>query len=206
MREAWIDSNICLEREKICLAQSNDEDAMIYLLTKYKPLVRRCALGYYLPDGDEQDLVQEGMIGLFKAIRDYNLSFSTSFCSFAGLCIKRQIQTAIKRSTRNYNQLLNKAVSLDSDLLGDNRKTIMDCIPDYDTPENQFEKKEKLQSIQEKVGSSLSKLERDVLFCRLEGHSFHEIAAILGHTDKTIDNAAFRMRRKLKQLNMQAID
>ncbi len=185
--------------EVALLFQKGDGDALEYLLDKYKNFVRARARSYYLVGADHEDIVQEGMIGLYKAIRDFNPEKQASFHAFTELCVKRQIITAIKTATRQKHVPLNNYVSLNKPLYGDESdRTLLDVIEGrVINPEEMFIGQEDMAHIQEKLSSSLSDLERKVLDAFLQGKSYQEIAEILGRHPKSIDNALQRVKKKL---------
>lgn len=181
------------------LAQQGDGDALEYLLDKYKNFVRARARSYFLVGADHEDIVQEGMIGLYKSIRDYNPEKQTSFRAFAELCVKRQIITAIKTATRQKHVPLNSYVSLNKPLYGEESdRTLLDVIEGRVTnPEDLFISQEDVSHIQEQLGTTLSDLEQQALDAFLDGKSYQEIADMLGRHVKSIDNALQRVKRKL---------
>ena len=185
--------------EVALLFQRGDGDALEYLLDKYKNFVRARARSYYLVGADHEDIVQEGMIGLYKAIRDFNPEKQASFHAFTELCVKRQIITAIKTATRQKHVPLNNYVSLNKPLYGDESdRTLLDVIEGrVVNPEEMFIGQEDMAHIQEKLSSSLSDLERKVLDAFLQGKSNQEIAEALGRHPKSIDNALQRVKKKL---------
>ena len=183
------------------LSQQGDGEALEYLLDKYKNFVRARARSYFLVGADHEDIVQEGMIGLYKAIRDFKPDKQSSFRAFAELCVKRQIITAIKTATRQKHVPLNSYVSLNKPLYGEESdRTLLDVIEGRVTnPEDLFIGQEEISHIQEQIGSVLSDLERQVLDAFLDGKSYQEIAVMLGRHVKSIDNALQRVKRKLTQ-------
>ena len=185
--------------EVALLFQKGDGDALEYLLDKYKNFVRARARSYYLVGADHEDIVQEGMIGLYKAIRDFNPEKQASFHAFTELCVKRQIITAIKTATRQKHVPLNNYVSLNKPLYGDESdRTLLDVIEGrVVNPEEMFIGQEDMAHIQEELSSSLSDLERKVLDAFLQGKSYQEIAENLGRHPKSIDNALQRVKKKL---------
>ena len=180
-------------------AREGDGDAMEYLLDKYKNFVRGRARSYFLVGADHEDIVQEGMIGLYKAIRDYRPDKQTTFRAFAELCVKRQIITAIKTATRQKHVPLNSYVSLNKPLYGEESdRTLLDVIEGRVTnPEDVFISQEDLSRVLDQLGAVLSDLEKQSLAAFLEGKSYQEIAVMLGRHVKAIDNALQRVKRKL---------
>ena len=190
------------DEEIAMLAQVGDEDASEYLLNKYKNFVRSKARSYFLIGADHEDIVQEGMIGLFKAIRDYQADRLSSFRAFAELCITRQIITAIKTATRQKHVPLNSYVSLNKPIYDEESdRTLMDVIVEgrAQNPEELIIGRENLVSIRDRVDQVLSPLEQDVLNAYLDGKSYQEIADKLGRHVKSIDNALQRVKRKLEK-------
>ena len=187
------------DEEVATLAQGGDGQALAYLLNKYKNFVRFEARSYFLIGADHEDIVQEGMIGLYKAIRDYQPSRLSSFRSFAELCVKRQIITAIKAATRQKHVPLNSYVSLNKPLYDDESdRTLLDVIEGRVTnPEELYISQEDLARIQTQISEVLSDLERQVLDAFMDGKSYQEIAELLGRHVKSIDNALQRVKRKL---------
>ena len=183
----------------VVLAQQGDGEALEYLLDKYKNFVRGRARSYFLVGADHEDIVQEGMIGLYKSIRDFKPDKQSSFRAFAELCVKRQIITAIKTATRQKHVPLNSYVSLNKPLYGEESdRTLLDVIEGRVTnPEELFIGQEDMSHIQEQIGTVLSDLEQQVLSAFLDGKSYQEIAEMLGRHVKSIDNALQRVKRKL---------
>ncbi|MCI5893626.1 MAG: RNA polymerase sporulation sigma factor SigH [Clostridiales bacterium] len=189
------------DEELVFLAHKNDgREAEEYLLNKYKNLVRARAKAYFLVGGDNDDLVQEGMIGLFKAIRDFDVDKDVSFHSFAELCIKRQIFTAIKTADRQKHQPLNTYISLNTPVYDDDiERTLIETVSERHSvdPEKLYIMREKLSDIEKEIETKLSKLEKSVLILHLEGMSYREIAEIIDKPEKSIDNALQRIKKKL---------
>ena len=187
------------DEEVAVLAQGGDGQALAYLLNKYKNFVRSKARSYFLIGADHEDIVQEGMIGLYKAIRDFQPDRLASFRSFAELCVKRQIITAIKAATRQKHVPLNSYVSLNKPLYDEESdRTLLDVIEGRVTnPEDLYISQEDLAGIQSQIDELLSDLERQVLEAFMDGKSYQEIAELLGRHVKSIDNALQRVKRKL---------
>ncbi len=187
------------DEDIVALAQEGDGMALAFLLNKYKNFVRSKARSYFLIGADHEDIVQEGMIGLYKAIRDFKPAKLTSFRAFAELCVKRQIITAIKTATRQKHFPLNSYVSLNKPLYDEESdRTLLDVIEGRVTnPEDLYISQEDLSSIQSQIGELLSDLEQQALAAFLEGKSYQEIAEMLGRHVKSIDNALQRVKRKL---------
>ena len=184
------------------LSHDGDDTAEEYLLIKYKNFVRSKARSYFLIGADHEDIVQEGMIGLYKAIRDYRPEKLSSFHAFAELCVTRQIITAIKTATRQKHIPLNSYISLNKPLYDEeNERTLMDVIIEGrdSNPEELIINQESLGNIHTKINESLSGFEQEVLEAYLDGKSYQEIAAELGRHVKSIDNALQRVKRKLEK-------
>jgi RNA polymerase sporulation-specific sigma factor len=185
-------------------ARNGDGVAMDQLIRRYTGFVRLKASSYFLAGGDSEDLIQEGLIGLYKAVRDYRTDKETSFRSFAELCVTRQIITAIKTATRFKHAPLNTYVSFSHTPAGqesDGDCTLGDALPGpaVNEPSVCVISTEELQSLVGCLGTGLSQLESDSLRLYLEGSSYEEMAAELGCDTKTIDNALQRVKRKILQ-------
>ena len=183
-------------------ARNGDASARDEMIRRYTGFVRMKASSYFLAGGDSEDLLQEGLIGLCKAIRDFRHDKETSFRSFAELCVTRQIITAIKTATRFKHQALNNYVSFSNTPAGqdsDSDCTLGDALPGshVDEPSVQVISTEELQSLVFCLGSGLSKLEADALRMYLEGSSYEDMADDLECDTKTIDNALQRVKRKI---------
>ena len=190
------------DEQVVRLAQGTDSQALEYLLNKYKNFVRTKARNYFLIGADPEDIVQEGMIGLYKAIRDFQPNKLSSFRAFAELCITRQIITAIKTATRQKHIPLNSYVSLNKPLYDEESdRTLLDVIMEGRTsnPEELIINREDLGDIHAKISEVLSGLEQEVLSAYLDGKSYQEIAEALGRHVKSIDNALQRVKRKLEK-------
>ncbi|TDQ34693.1 RNA polymerase sporulation sigma factor SigH [Aureibacillus halotolerans] len=184
------------------LVQLGDVEALDYLINKYKNFVRAKARSYFLIGADREDIVQEGMIGLFKAIRDYKEDKLASFKAFAELCITRQIITAIKTATRQKHIPLNSYVSLDKPIYDEESdRTLLDVLTGTraSDPEQMLITREKFYDIEVKMTQLLSDLERKVLALYLDGRSYQEISVDLNRHVKSIDNALQRVKRKLER-------
>ncbi|GMB09985.1 RNA polymerase sigma-30 (SigH) subunit [Thermolongibacillus altinsuensis] len=190
------------DEEVVDLVHQGDSDALDYLIHKYKNFVRAKARSYFLVGADHEDIVQEGMIGLYKAIRDFKEDKQTSFKAFAELCITRQMITAIKMATRQKHIPLNSYVSLDKPIYeDDSARTLMDMLSGAKVmnPEELLINREEVDSIEGKISELLSDLERKVLLLYLEGRSYQEISEELNRHVKSIDNALQRVKRKLEK-------
>ncbi|MGH2921289.1 MAG: RNA polymerase sporulation sigma factor SigH [Gaiellaceae bacterium] len=183
-------------------ARNGDGQALDALIRRYTGFVRLKASSYFLAGGDAEDLIQEGLIGLYKAVRDFRSDKETSFRSFAELCVTRQIITAIKTATRFKHSPLNTYVSFSHTPAGqdpDGECTLGDALPGpgVNDPSVCVISTEELQSLVFALGTGLSKLEADALKLYLEGSSYEEMAEELGCDTKTIDNALQRVKRKI---------
>jgi len=183
-------------------ARNGDGQALDQLIRRYTGFVRLKASSYFLAGGDSEDLIQEGLIGLYKAVRDFRHDKETSFRSFAELCVTRQIITAIKTATRFKHSPLNTYVSFSHTPAGqdqDGECSLGDALPgpSVNDPSVCVISTEELQSLVFALGSGLSKLEADALKLYLEGSSYEEMAVDLGCDTKTIDNALQRVKRKI---------
>ena len=190
------------DEELIEMVQQGNIDALDFLITKYRLLVRVKARSYFLIGADKEDIMQEGMIGLYKAIRDFKGDKLSSFRAFAELCITRQIITAIKTATRQKHIPLNSYVSLDKPIFDEESdRTLMDMLTGaiMDDPEELMIHREEFGYLEEKIGEILSELELQVLALYLDGQSYHEISAELNRHVKSIDNALQRVKRKLER-------
>jgi RNA polymerase sporulation-specific sigma factor len=183
-------------------ARNGDQAALDGLIRRYTGFVRLKASSYFLAGGESDDLIQEGLIGLYKAVRDFRADKETSFRSFAELCVTRQIITAIKTATRYKHQPLNQYVSFSHTPAGQDGEgdcTVGDALPGsaVHEPPTIVISTEELQSLVFCLGSGLSPLEADALRLYLEGSSYEEMAEELGCDTKTIDNALQRVKRKI---------
>jgi len=187
----------------LALAKQGSSDAYDRLVRRYRGFVRMKASSYFLAGGDSDDLVQEGLIGLFKAIRDFRFDRESSFRNFAELCITRQIITAVKTATRNKHIPLNQYISFSSSPGGGDEAdaTLDEMIAGspVNDPVNQVISSEELRSLVHCITTSLSDLESGVLSLYLDGRSYEEIGGRLGCESKTVDNALQRVKRKLGQ-------
>lgn len=177
-------------------------DALDFLISKYRLFVKAKARSYFLVGADREDIIQEGMIGLYKAIRDFKEDKLASFRAFAELCITRQIITAIKTATRQKHIPLNSYVSLDKPIYDEeSERTLMDIItsPVIDDPEYLMINREDYRYLEQKMAEVLSELEQQVLTRYLEGQSYNEISEELNRHVKSIDNALQRVKRKLER-------
>jgi len=190
------------DEEIVEMVREGDPLAEEHLINKYRNFVRAKARSYFLIGADREDIIQEGMIGLFKAIRDFRGDKLSSFRAFAELCVTRQIITAIKTATRQKHIPLNSYVSLNKPIYDeDSDRTLLDVISGskITDPEELIISREEFGDIEEKMGEILSSLEWKVLMSYLEGKSYQEIAVDLNRHVKSIDNALQRVKRKLER-------
>lgn len=189
------------DEELVAFVRDGDDTALAELLDRYRRFARAKARSYFLVGADREDIVQEGMIGLYKAVRDYEPEHQASFRSFAELCVTRQILTAIKTATRQKHVPLNSYVSFERPYGDDPAHTVGDTIADEDRsdPLAILVASDELQRLRETFGEILSGLESEVLQLYVEGRSYQEIADSLGRHVKSVDNALQRIKRKLEQ-------
>jgi len=190
------------DEEIVKLAKNGEEIATEYLINKYKNFVRVKAKSYFLVGADREDIIQEGMIGLYKAIRDFRADKLSSFRAFAELCITRQIITAIKTATRQKHIPLNSYISLNKPIYDeDSDRTMLDILSGtkITDPEEVFISHELSDDLREKIQENLSDLESQVLLSYLEGKSYQEMAKELQRHVKSIDNALQRVKRKIEK-------
>ncbi|MGI5878486.1 MAG: RNA polymerase sporulation sigma factor SigH [Christensenellales bacterium] len=190
------------DEEIVVLAGQGNTLAQDYILNKYKNFVRSKARSYFLIGADREDIIQEGMIGLYKSIRDFNQDKLSSFHAFAELCVTRQIITAIKTATRQKHIPLNSYISLNKPIYEEGAdRTLMDVISGVSsqTPEDLVINEEDRSAIEQKMSEMLSDLEWEVLSSYLQDKSYQEIAADLRRHVKSIDNALQRVKRKLEK-------
>lgn len=191
-----------LDEEVVIEAKSGDTRAQEYLISKYENFVKSKAKSYFLIGADKEDIYQEGMIGLYKAIRDFKPDKLSSFKAFAELCVTRQIITAIKTATRQKHIPLNTYVSLNKPIYDEESdRTLLDVLSEARVadPEELIISREELTHIQNEIGEVLSTLELEVLMSYLDGKSYQEIACDLDRHAKSIDNALQRVKRKLEK-------
>lgn len=197
-----LDYDCRTDEDVVEAVREGDGEALEYLINKYKNFVRAKARSYFLIGADREDIVQEGMIGLYKAIRDFKGDKLASFKAFAELCITRQIITAIKTATRQKHIPLNSYVSLDKPIYDeDSDRTLLDviCGTRVSDPEELIINQEEFVGLEDKMSEILSDLERKVLMLYLDGRSYQEIAVDLDRHVKSIDNALQRVKRKLER-------
>ena len=195
------------DEEVVKEAKKGNTRAQEYIIAKYENFVKSKAKSYFLIGADKEDIYQEGMIGLYKAIRDFKPDKISSFKAFAELCVTRQIITAIKTATRQKHIPLNTYVSLNKPIYEEeSERTLLDVLSGFriTDPEELFISAEQMDYIQEEIGKVLSELELEVLTSYLDGKSYQEIACDLDRHAKSIDNALQRVKRKLEKcLNLK---
>lgn len=188
------------DEQLICKYRDGDKQIMDYLMEKYKNLVRKEANAMFLLGGENDDLIQEGMIGLFKAIQDYNTEKEASFHSFAKLCVTRQMYSAIEASNRKKHSPLNSYISLyDKD---EDQGRLIDQMEatGESNPEELFISQEYAEVLEQKLQDSLSQLEKRVLYLHVSGFDYKTIGKLLDKSDKTVDNALQRIRGKMTKI------
>lgn len=193
--------NQLTDEQIISQIKQGDEKALSYLLEKYKELVNIKVSKYFIIGAEKEDIVQEGMIGLFKAIKSYNKEKQNSFRSFANICIERQLITAIKSSNRQKHMPLNSYLSLNTAAYDNNEDDSVELIDTFDSntiedPLETIMKKEYYEQVQNNIEKSLSKFERQVLDRFIKGESYNIIAKRLDSPVKSVDNAIQRIRKK----------
>lgn len=197
-------NNELTDDEMLMLIHEGDKELVEVLINKYKDMARLRAQSMYILGAEPEDLMQEGMIGLFKAVQDYDLGRDASFATFAQLCVNRQIFKAVQASNRLKHIPLNSYISLygsDSDS-ADNNGELIANVPSkqYINPEDMFIDKETVESIEKKIEESLSDLEKQVLELSMTGMGYVEVAKVLGKDEKSTDNALQRARSKVKKI------
>ena len=193
------------DEQLLCDYKNGNQEIMDYLMVKYKSMVRKKARAMYLLGGENEDLIQEGMIGLIKAVRDFDVTQKTSFSSFAELCVSRQMYSAIKASNRKKHLPLNSYVSLyeDSEQVGEGRSLpLIDTIESSkeNDPEVLYFGKEYTEAFAEQLKELLSPLENHVLYLHLMGTDYRTIAELLGKSPKSVDNALQRIKTKAQKI------
>ena len=194
------------DEELIIMYRDGEEDAASFLMNKYKNLVRKKAGSMYILGADRDDLIQEGMIGLFKAIRDYDMGRDVNFYTFADLCVSRQMYTAVQASNRQKHLPLNTYISFYSQSLnseeGKDEYSLMNTLPSEKekNPEDMMIEQENVEQIESAILKELSEFEKQVFELHLTGMTYTEIAKVLGRDEKSTDNALQRMKTKIKKL------
>lgn len=200
------------DEEIITQIRLHDEKAMDYLIDKYKNLVRKKAKALYLIGGDREDLIQEGMIGLYKAIRDYQREKEATFLTFADLCVSRQMYSAIKSSNTMKNQPLNNYISIDASEEAENNDSFRAISyvshlahARNSNPEDMLIDRENTKRLEEKLKSRLSALENEILTLYLKDLNYAQIAKVLKKEPKVIDNGLQRIKKKLNEVLMEEV-
>ena len=193
------------DEQLLCDYKNGNQEIMDYLMVKYKSMVRKKARAMYLLGGENEDLIQEGMIGLIKAVRDFDVTQKTSFSSFAELCVSRQMYSAIEASNRKKHLPLNSYVSLyeDSEQVGEGRSLpLIDTIESSkeNDPEVLYFGTEYTEAFAEQLKELLSPLENHVLYLHLMGTDYRTIAELLGKSPKSVDNALQRIKTKAQKI------
>ncbi|MCM1044698.1 MAG: RNA polymerase sporulation sigma factor SigH [Candidatus Gastranaerophilales bacterium] len=205
MREKYRDYGETSDEELILRLRDGESAVMDYICDKYKDLVRVKAKSMFILGGDNEDLIQEGMIGLFKAVRDYDSGRDASFHTFADLCISRQMYTAVQASKRQKHIPLNTYVSLygDSALQEESgQRNLLESLVNQAelSPEDLFLDKERVKYLEDKIENELSAFEKQVLELYMTGMSYSQIAKVLGRDEKSTDNALQRLKGKIKKM------
>lgn len=207
IKEIAIEFDGKIEEEIVMEAKDGNTRAQEYVISKYEGFVKAKSRSYFLIGADKEDIYQEGMIGLYKAIRDFNYEKSTSFKAFAEVCVTRQIITAIKTATRQKHIPLNTYISLNKPVSDDDsERTLLDIISTIriSDPEELVIGQEEKKHIEDAIAKVLSDLEMEVLQSYLDGKSYQEIACDLDRHAKSIDNALQRVKRKLEKCLSEA--
>lgn len=203
--QRYSEYNLFTDEELIDRLRGGEEDITEYVCDKYKNLVRSKAKSMYILGGDNEDLIQEGMIGLFKAVRDYDCGRDASFFTFADLCISRQMYTAVQASRRQKHRPLNTYVSLYGNA-GEQNGTedfnLMEALSDRKelNPEELFIDKERVEYLESAIESQLSSFEKQVLDLYMTGMTYSQIARVLGRDEKSTDNALQRLKAKIRKM------
>ncbi len=189
------------DEELIVLLREGENDIMDYIMDKYKGMVKTKAKSMYLLGGDNEDLIQEGMIGLFKAVRDYDSGRDASFATFADLCVSRQMYTAVQASTRKKHTPLNTYISLYAGRGETEEAGLVEALPagSDSNPEEILIDRENLEGLEQAIERELSSFEKQVLDLYLTGMSYTQIARVLGRDEKSTDNALTRIKAKLRR-------
>ncbi len=187
------------DEELIEKAKNGDEAAETELIERYKDIIVKISRSYFIVGGEMEDLIQEGMIGFYKAVKGFKANKDTSFKTFAIICIKHQIQTAIKKATSDKNKPLSQAVSIQSFSENDAPDILPMALVFETTPAESIINKENFENLKRTIIQSLSKLELKVLKLYLQGYAYKEIAERLNITEKSIDNSLSRIKTKLKE-------
>ena len=190
------------DNELVELAQAGDKDALEKILLRYKPLVHKKSQPYYMAGGDDDDIVQEGLIGLYAAVMDFDKAKFPLFNVFAGVCIERRIISAVKKASRLKHTPLNSYISLSDSAFDEEAGVQLGEIIDSgmgENPENILIERENVIGIEGIINNVLSEFEMQVLLCHLNGMSYKETAAVVKRDIKAVDNAMQRIKKKLEQ-------
>ncbi len=194
------------DEELILMYRDGEEDAASFIMNKYKNLVRKKASSMYILGADRDDLIQEGMIGLFKAVRDYDMGRDVNFYTFADLCVSRQMYTAVQASNRQKHLPLNTYISIYSQSMnseeGTDEYALMNTLTARKeaNPEEMVIEQENMEQMENAILKELSEFEKQVFELHLTGMTYTEIAKVLGRDDKSTDNALQRMKAKIKRV------
>ena len=197
--ESFMQDNNLTEEEVVNLSNQGNQDATDYLLQKYSGFINMKASNYFMVGSEHDDLIQEGYIGLYKAIKAFDSTKDNSFKTFANLCVERQIITAVKTSNRQKHIPLNQSLSLSGSTFEDNNElSLLDVLDDkfVEDPLDTLTNKERLDALRKKIDDNLSDFEKDVIELHMQGLSYVDIAAKLNSTTKSVDNAIQRIRKK----------
>ena len=205
MTKDYSDFEQATDEELVFRLRGGEEPIMDYICDKYKNLVRSKAKSMYILGGDSEDLIQEGMIGLFKAVRDYDSGRDASFLTFADLCVSRQMYTAVQASKRQKHIPLNSYVSLygnASEPEGNEERKLVEELADRAgrNPEEMFLDKERVAYLENAIENELSSFEKQVLDLYMTGMSYTQIAKVLGRDEKSTDNALQRLKSKIRKM------
>lgn len=190
------------DNELVALSQQGDSAALETILLRYKPLVHKKSQPYYLAGGDDDDIVQEGLIGLYKAVMDFDKDRFPLFNVFAGVCIERRILSAVKKASRQKHSPLNSYVSLSGNAFDNDGVAVGDIIDSGrgEDPEKIVIERESVSGLEGKINNALSPLEMKVLLSYLNGSSYKETADLLNKDVKAVDNAMQRIKKKLESV------
>ena len=192
------------DEDLVALAQKGDDKALDYLFGKYIPYVRNKSLSYFIAGADRDDIIQEGMIGLFKAVRDFSSERGVTFKTFADICVTRQILTAVKNASRQKHAPLNFYISLNKSVADDDDDSTLEDILGHaqsTNPEDILLEKEKADTLGAEMHKLLSEFEQQVLSLYLQGKSYADIALEIGKSPKSVDNALQRIKKKFEKIS-----
>lgn len=199
--------NLATDEELILWYRDGEEAAIDFLINKYKNLVRKKAGSMFILGGDRDDLIQEGMLGMFKAVRDYDIGRDVNFYTFADLCVSRQMYTAVQASNRKKHRPLNTYISIYSEQMREENEEDKGCVlvnslasKQEKNPEEMFIEQESIEGTTEAIEKELSAFEREVFDLYLTGMTYIEIAKVLGRDEKSTDNALQRIKTKIRKI------